>query len=101
MKAQPITWDEKLVIKFWDYYSQFPEKYFTYRFGDNIVNVISEKIKPGSVVLDYGCGTGFIIKHFLNRGFQIYGADTSSQSVEFVNKQYNNFPDFKGAFFIG
>ena len=100
MKAQPITWNEKLVIKFWDYYSQFPEKYFTYRFGDNIVNVISEKIKPGSVVLDYGCGTGFIIKHFLNRGFQIYGADTSSQSVEFVNKQYNNFPDFKGAFLL-
>ena len=100
MKAQPITWDEKLVIKFWDYYSQFPEKYFTYRFGDNIVNILSEKIKPGSVVLDYGCGTGFIIKHFLNRGYEIYGADTSSQSVEFVNKQYNNFPDFKGAFLL-
>jgi len=100
MKVQPLTWDENLVIKFWDHYSKYPELYFTYQFGENIVNVLAEKIKPGSVVLDYGCGTGFIIKHFINKGFETYGADTSSQSVDFVNKQYKDTPNFKGAFLL-
>lgn len=100
MKATPIVWDEKLVIKFWDYYSQYPELYFTYQFGGNIVNVLSQYVKPSGAILDYGCGTGFIIKHFVNKGFETYGADTSSQSVEFVNKQYKGQPNFKGAYLL-
>lgn len=100
MKAQPIVWDEKLVIKFWDYYSQYPELYFTYQFGDNIVDVLSQYVKPGAAILDYGCGTGFIIKHFIRKGFETYGADTSSQSVDFVNKQYKGEPNFKGAYLL-
>ena len=58
MKVTPLVWDEKLVIKFWDYYSQFPEKYFTYQFGGNIVTILSQNVKSGSAILDYGCGTG-------------------------------------------
>jgi len=100
MKAAPIVWDENLVIKFWDYYSQYPELYFTYQFGGNIVNVLSQYVKPGAAILDYGCGTGFIIKHFIGKGFETYGADTSSQSVEFVNKQYKGEPNFKGAYLL-
>jgi len=100
MKVQTLTWDENLVIKFWDHYSKYPELYFTYQFGENIVNILAEKIKPGSIILDYGCGTGFIIKHFINKGFETYGADTSSQSVDFVNKQYKDAPNFKGAFLL-
>jgi len=100
MKAQPIVWDEKLVIKFWDYYSQFPEMYFTHQFGGNIVNVLSEKVEPGSTILDYGCGTGFLIKHFIKNGFATYGTDTSSHSVDFVNKQYKGEANFKGAYLL-
>jgi 2-polyprenyl-3-methyl-5-hydroxy-6-metoxy-1,4-benzoquinol methylase len=100
MKVAPIVWDEKLVIKFWDYYSQFPEMYFTYQYGGNIVNKLSEQIKSGSSILDYGCGTGFLIKHFLNKGFETYGADTSSQSVETVNNKYKGEPNFKGAYLV-
>jgi len=100
MKATPIVWDEKLVIKFWDYYSQYPELYFTYQYGGNIVDVLSEYMKPGATILDYGCGTGFIIKHFIKSGFETYGADTSSQSVDFVNRQYKGQSNFKGAYLM-
>ena len=100
MKVAPLVWDENLVIKFWDYYSQYPELYFTYQFGENIVNVLSQYVKPGATILDYGCGTGFIIKHFIGNGFEIYGADTSSHSVDFVNKQYKGQQNFKGAYLI-
>jgi 2-polyprenyl-3-methyl-5-hydroxy-6-metoxy-1,4-benzoquinol methylase len=100
MKAQPIVWDEKLVIKFWDYYSQYPEMYFTYQFGGNIVNVLSQKVEPGSTILDYGCGTGFLIKHFIKSGFETYATDTSSDSIDFVNKQYEGEKNFKGAYLL-
>ena len=100
MKATPMAWDEKLVVKFWDYYSQYPELYFTYQYGANIVNILSQYLKPTGSLLDYGCGTGFIIKHFVKKGFETYGADTSSKSVEFVNKQYIEEPNFKGAYLM-
>lgn len=100
MKTSPLAWDEKLIIKFWDYYSHFPEKYFTYQFGGNIVNTLAKEVKPGSKILDYGCGTGFLIDHFLGKAFDTYGADTSPASVQFVNEKYKNRTAFKGAFLI-
>lgn len=100
MKVTPLVWDEKLVIKFWDYYSQFPEKYFTYQFGGNIVTILSQNVKSGSAILDYGCGTGYLIKHFIDEGFETYGADTSPVSVESVNNRYKDSSNYKGAFLI-
>lgn len=100
MKAVPLSWNDQLVNKFWDFYSQFPEEYFTYRYGKNIVDQIAIHFTPGSTVLDYGCGTGFLIKHFLDKGFETYGADSSPKSVDFVNVQYKGLQNFKGAFLL-
>lgn len=100
MQVRPLVWDEKLVIKFWDYYSHHPEKYFTYQFGNSIVKELGKDIRPGARVLDYGCGTGFLINYFLEKGFDVYGTDTSKQSLAFVAKQYKDHPSFKGVFLL-
>ena len=100
MNVKPLVWNEKLIVKFWDYYSKFPEKYFTYQFGGNIVNEFQQYINPGMKVLDFGCGTGFLIEHLLNRGFDTYGTDTSTESLKYVENKYRDRPTFRGVFHV-
>jgi len=100
MQTEPLLWNDQLINKFWDFYSQFPEEYFTYKYGKNIVDELTSNIQPGSKILDYGCGTGFLIKHFIDKGFETYGTDTSPKSLYFVNAQYKNSSNFKGAYLL-
>jgi 2-polyprenyl-3-methyl-5-hydroxy-6-metoxy-1,4-benzoquinol methylase len=100
MNTKPLDWNDQLINKFWDFYSQFPEEYFTYKYGKNIVDQIATHFARGSNVLDYGCGTGFLIRHFIDKGFDTYGTDSSPKSIDFVNNQYKNSPKFKGAFLL-
>lgn len=94
---QPLEWTDDLTKNFWNYYSNFPEYYFTYQYGGTIVSEFSKYFKAGSEVLDYGCGTGFLITHLLKYDVDIYGTDVSENSVESVNKKYAANKNFKGA----
>ena len=101
INAKPLVWNEQLVNKFWDFYANCPEEYFTYKYGANIIETISDEIKKGAKVLDYGCGTGFIISHLLEKGYEIYGADSSVESIKFTNNKYADKNDFRGAYLLG
>lgn len=63
-----IEWTPENVAKFWDYTSNFPELYFTYRCGDMVVKKSGKYLKKGIDVLDYGCGAGSLIFHLLKSG---------------------------------
>jgi 2-polyprenyl-3-methyl-5-hydroxy-6-metoxy-1,4-benzoquinol methylase len=49
-------------------------------------------------VLDYGCGTGYIIPHLLQRGHQVWGLDFSADSIDSVNAQFRGRDGFEGAY---
>lgn len=98
MAYKQINWTEENVAKFWDYTSQFPELYFTYRCGGSVVKKFKKYLKKDCNVLDYGCGTGFLIPHLLKFGVNVMGLDFSDKSVESVNKKFSGEPYFKGAF---
>ena len=93
-----IEWTAENVEKFWDYTSQFPELYFTYRCGGSVVKKNKKYLKKDCNVLDYGCGTGFLIPHLLKSGVNVTGLDFYDKSVESVNKKFSGEPYFKGAF---
>jgi len=95
--VSPLIWNDALVRKFWDQISQEPEKYFTYQFGDKIVKGLAKHVSPNGQVLDYGCGTGFLLHHLANEGFRVFGTDASPKSVEFVNHKFAAIPRFGGA----
>lgn len=44
------------------------------------------KVKPGSKLLDVGCGTGYLLKAADERGLQTYGIDISEESVKISKK---------------
>ena len=98
--VQTIEWNTEQVRDFWDFYSQYPELYFTYQYGDRIVETIWPYVSEGKNVLDFGCGTGFLLKHFVNKPVKIYGTDSSSASRDYVNTRFKEVKNFEGAFSI-
>jgi 2-polyprenyl-3-methyl-5-hydroxy-6-metoxy-1,4-benzoquinol methylase len=100
MKYKNIEWTDEQVKKFWDYESQFPEKYFTHTFGGRILEEIGGHLKGKKNVLDYGTGIGLLIPHLLKHNFEVTGTDFSHDSIETVNKRFKNESNFNGAYYI-
>lgn len=96
--VKQMEWTAEKVSRFWDYLSRFPEHYFTFQFGDILVNRLARYFKDKKTILDYGCGVGYLIPHLLKRGFQVTGLEFSGKSIEIVNDQFGKSPNFKGAF---
>lgn len=99
-RYKQIEWTAENVKRIWDYTSGFPELYFTNQFGDIIINRFRKFIKKGNNVLDYGCGTGFLIPHLLKLGANVTGLDFSDESINSVNIRFSSSSGFKGAFRI-
>lgn len=49
-------------------------------------------LKPGSLLLDAGCGFGRELKYLLDKGFEVYGFDPSSQLLKLAKE---NTPEAK------
>ncbi|MDZ4401078.1 class I SAM-dependent methyltransferase [Prosthecobacter sp.] len=52
------------------------------------VFALAGEIRPGTRVLDVGCGNGFTCGEFLKRGCQVTGIDLSVQGLELARKTY-------------
>ena len=73
-------WSPKHIELFWDWYSSNPnldQSYFTYQVGQGIVNFISATGLLEGNVLDFGCGTGGLLRYLLDQGLACYGAEMS------------------------
>ncbi len=93
-----LEWTPGMVQTFWDYESQFPEKFFAYRFGREIVERLRPFLPPQGRVLDYGCGPGNLIARLLDSGLEVAGLDHSPATIAAVTKRFGGRPNFIGAF---
>ncbi len=72
-----------------DYYEQNAQSFF-----DNTANVefssnqdkFLSYLKPGSLILDFGCGSGRDSKYFLDKGFKVEAFDGSKQMCEMATQ---------------
>lgn len=96
---QLLKWNEEQVKNFWDYESNFPERYFTFKLGKQIAQWVKHKCKNRTInVLDYGCGAGFLSAELLNQSMNTTAYDYSPNSVNIVNEKFKHNPLFNGAF---
>lgn len=93
-----LVWTPEMVKNFWDYESRFPEQYFTYRRSTEMARQISPFLAPGSRVLDYGCGPGYVIEKLMQRGFRVAGLDFSTETLNGVRDRFSPVPAFQGAY---
>lgn len=93
-----LEWTDEKISNFWNYWSQYPEQYFTYQFGSQIAQRLTPYLRDKKEILDYGCGSGYLIEPLLSFGVRVTGLDFSPKSVETVNKRFKGKPNFSGAF---
>jgi 2-polyprenyl-3-methyl-5-hydroxy-6-metoxy-1,4-benzoquinol methylase len=75
LQSQSIVWDERLLQRFWSFYANQPETYFSFAKGADVVRRARGYLSPRNLILDYGCGPGFLLHELLKAGFSAGGAD--------------------------
>jgi 2-polyprenyl-3-methyl-5-hydroxy-6-metoxy-1,4-benzoquinol methylase len=76
-QSQSIIWDERLLQRFWRFYANQPETYFSFARGADVVRRARGYLSQGDLILDYGCGPGFLLHELLKAGFSAGGTDIS------------------------
>lgn len=69
--------------------------------SDERVDILTKYIKKEDKILDAGCGPGQVVFNLLNRGYDAYGIDFSSKTIN-VAKEYlkHNYEKSKDRFFV-
>lgn len=98
MNYKMMQWTDENIKKFWDYESNFEERYFTYQVGDKVVEYFKDYFINKNSVLDLGCGAGLLMENLFKVNIDVYGLDFSEESVRKVDEEYRNNPYFKGAY---
>jgi ubiquinone/menaquinone biosynthesis C-methylase UbiE len=77
-----------------EYYDKFYESsdfsYYPENISSKFLRVLAErcKLKPGSKIIDVGCGTGFYVNLFTKLGFNASGIDISKTAIEKAKDKY-------------
>ena len=95
-----LVWDDQTLSRFWSYYAQFPEAYFSYHCGDALVAHARRRLRDGARVLDYGCGPGQLLPPLLDAGFKVTGAELSEDTMAQARAVAAGRPNFEGLFTI-
>ena len=83
--------------RFWAYHSEFADHYFSYHFGENIVQELKRFWSANENILDYGCGPGFLIEYLLATGAYVTALDFSEISLKRVDTNCVGRGGFLGA----
>jgi len=94
---EPLEWTDSLVAAIWEYYGTRPETFFTFQFGDRILEETQRYIPQGATVCDYGCGAGFLLKHLLET-HRAAGIDFTKGNLEKTADLVQDHPNLIGLF---
>ncbi|MDD1529825.1 hypothetical protein C7U92_06935 [Bradyrhizobium sp. WBOS7] len=95
-KPIPLQWDRETLNRFWSYYSGTPELYFSYSKGADVVRRCGSLLKSGVRVMDYGCGPGYLLRHLIRTGCEVWGGDFSEDVVGKAGHDIIGVPNFRG-----
>ena len=74
-------------------YNEIAEGYLRYphqNWDNDFIRYFAKALKPGSRILDLGCGPGIESKIFAELDFDVYGFDLSDHFIELARKQVAN-----------
>ena len=102
MKYKSLSWTNEQIKRFWDYESQFPERYFSNQVANKLVGRLRRYIANAKSIVDYGCGNGDLISELLKQtNAKISGVEFSTASIDRVNKKFSNDGNFGQVFKAG
>lgn len=75
-------------------YNEAAERYHADRSkfkSDKFLSDLNKLLKPGSIILDIGCGSGVpVAEYFIKKGHKVIGIDLSEKQIKLAKK---NIPD--------
>ena len=83
MKNNP-EYIDKTITYYNDRFSQFTETTVNVEFSE-IQDWFLQQLPPGSLILDFGCGSGRDSKYFLNKGYFVDAIDGSEEMVRIAS----------------
>lgn len=95
-KPVPLRWDRDTLNRLWSHYSATPELYFSYSKGADVVRRSRSLLKAGVRVMDYGCGPGYLLRHLIGTGCEVWGGDFSEDVVGRAGHDIMRMPNFHG-----
>lgn len=101
-QAETGQWTPETITRFWEYFGERTDlhnEYFSYQVGSGITNFLAStgRLNAEALVLDYGCGPGFLAEKLLTREARCYGLDGSDKAVELVNRKFQDNRNWMGA----
>jgi len=82
---------------FYKTYFQLEKDNWWFKARRNLIFWILKKYGNGKKVLDYGCGSGFLVGQLQERGFDASGVDVSKEAIDFGSeKGINNLSKIDG-----
>lgn len=98
LNVNRLHWTNELIAKFWAYYAKYrPEDYFTNIVGDQLIKATARYIPAGAKILDFGCGSGFLLEKLL-RNHQACGYDWSAENLETAFRRIGAHPNLLGLY---
>lgn len=102
--AQPafheVSWTPDQIKRFWNFHARNVtghESFFSYVHAGAILKLARRYLRRDRMILDLGCGPGYLTGALLSEGFQCTAVDSSPESVRFVSERYDGDPRFEGA----
>ena len=94
-----LQWTPELVNKFWNGIAQtrLDEISFGKIAGPELLNIVEPYLQPSGTHLDYGAGSGHIVRLLVERGYRTAGYDPSAGRQELLSAQVRDLPQFLGA----
>ncbi len=96
-----LEWTPEHVKRFWDYESQFPQRYYSFKYGEQIIDRALRSLgaagrSPQTTWLDFGCGYGSFTELLLGRGFGVLIHDLSPESLAECARRCGAHPNYRG-----
>ena len=88
-----VDWTPETIRRFWDNYES-EGTYFSELVGRSLLDFIG---LPAGTAVDIGCGHGGLVRHLLDRGWNVYAVDQSPESAALVTNTFAQNPRFKGS----
>lgn len=95
-----IEWTPDKIGNFWWYIGQnksYESTFFSGTTRESIISLTRKIIDIRGEVLDFGCGSGFLLEALVNHNISSWGLDFSNKCVERTRERLKDHPLFKGA----
>lgn len=95
----PVIWTSEKIGLVWSFNTRDddPRRYFSAHSGARIVRYVARRIRlEAQRVLDFGCGPGYLMRHFLDLGITCAGVEFAEESVKAATDALADHPGFRG-----